>query len=82
MPTKEELEAEIEHLKGQLRETRSTVRDLKGSKAEHKSKSERTTITVEIEDDGRAQVLIDRDGMRIQQIDMEKEPISKAGLGN
>lgn len=43
------------------------------------SKSKRTVITVEIAEDGKAQVLIDRDGRRVQQIDMEKEPIEKVG---
>lgn len=44
------------------------------------TKSKRTTISVEIDEvTGIAQVLIDRDGHRIQQIDVSKEPVEKVG---
>ena len=45
------------------------------------SKSKRTTITVEMAADGSALVTVDRDGHRVQRIDVSKEPVQKAGLG-
>lgn len=47
------------------------------------SRSKRTTITVEMnKNTGIGVVLIDRDGQRIQRIDIPKEPVRKTGLGN
>lgn len=50
--------------------------------SEQKSKSRRTTVTVEVEDDGSGVVIIDRDGLRVHRFDIPKEPVQKAGLGN
>jgi hypothetical protein len=51
-------------------------------KHELKSKSKRTEITVELEDDGKLLILVDRDGQRLLSMPFEKEPIPKSGLGN
>lgn len=46
------------------------------------SDSGRTTVSVELLEDGRGVVTIDRDGHRVHRIDLEKEPIPKSGLGD
>lgn len=43
------------------------------------SKSKRTKVTVEMEDDGRLVILVDRDGQRLLNMPFEKEPIQKVG---
>ena len=75
MPTKAELEEELESTKAKLREVRGQVRELKGSQSEHLSKTERTLVSVELSDDGSGSVSIDRDGHRVNRIDLMKEPV-------
>lgn len=61
--------------------TKEEKQELARRDSEHTSASGRTTIKVELTEDGRGFVTIDRDGQRIHRIDVEKEPVQKAGLG-
>ena len=83
MPTKAELEEEVEKLEIKTRELNKDRRELRAEFAkrdvEHTSASGRTTIKVELLEDGRFIVTVDRDGMRVHRIDGEKEPILKVG---
>ena len=48
----------------------------------HESESGRTVVTVEMDDDGKGSIFVDRDGQRVHRFDFMKEPVQKAGLGN
>ena len=51
-------------------------------KHELKSKSKRTTVTIEMDDDGKLLIVVDRDDHRVLHMPFESEPIQKSGLGN
>lgn len=66
----------------ELEELRKRKKELARRDSVYSSASGRTSVSVEITEDGRAIVTIDRDGHRVHRIDMEAEPIQKSGLGD
>lgn len=63
----------------ELAELRARKAEFSHRDSVHASKSGRTAVSVEVTDDGRAVITVDRDGHRVHRIDVEKEPIEKVG---